>query len=853
MADGVQGWWSRLKDPDMGVLAGFGLILVLALSAFLIADTVEDRNKAIEAARLAGAGRARILAQRLDAISALVGHIGSDIASENETLLNRMLADIPALAPQFGHAGMIRQMMVFDAAGHYRTGSLPGIASDGIDCSRCRSFVELRDGKRQSLFGADFGDVPGVDGVIGLGRRLSDATGDFAGMVLIIVDMDGLMAEFGTDDSAIFAMTADRGVVAWWPVGAKAAARPLPAAEFSGLDALAPGAGHDEDLVTGDTIFAMHRLNGQPLWIGVADRLDTINAETAQDLLIALGLSLATALAVTIFCLAVGRQITRRRRAERSLAAARDQLELRVQRRTTELEQEIRDRKAVEITLRQSESRFLHFMGNTPTGAYIVDQDGRLTYLNRRLAQWLDTDGAAALGKTFWELLPEDLAAQWEEHDQAVLVDRQPVSQEYVFRRCDGQQVWLADKFPLGSEPDNSLIGGVIMDVSAHRAAEVELHHAHRMEALGQLASGVTHDINNLLTIILGNLEIIEEIADPASDIQAYAREARWAARRGGHLTDRLLALSRRRAPVAELTDVNLVVANMAELLRRTLGKEICTTITPASAPAMALIDINRLENAILNLCLNARDAMPRGGTLEIKVESRDFADPPLPALAAGGFVVVSVSDTGGGMEAEVIERACNPFFTTKGAGKGTGLGLSMVKGFAGQSGGGLEIVSQPDQGTCVILYFPRREAPAPSAAALDGTPAGEGAIPAVVLVVEDKLEVRRLAVNALLALGCTVFEAVDAEQALALLAHHSGATPGIDLVFSDIMMPGGMNGVQLAHEIAERWPHLRILLTSGYPDGGVEPGRGEIGFPFLRKPYDSQALAEAIRQIGGG
>ncbi|SHF93108.1 PAS domain S-box-containing protein [Kaistia soli DSM 19436] len=393
---------------------------------------------------------------------------------------------------------------------------------------------------------------------------------------------------------------------------------------------------------------------------------------------------------------------------------------------------------------------------------------------------------------------------------------------------------------------------GFIRDLTSRHKLEEELRQAQKMEAIGQLTGGIAHDFNNLLTIISGNLEMIEQRVE-AGPTRELIQAAQEAADDGARLTGQLLAFGRRQPLNAQLADISQLVAHFSDLLRRALGEtiELRTVVTGSSNHAM--VDASQLQNALLNLALNARDAMPRGGRLTVEISHAEIAlaeTGSRPDMRPGDYVLISVSDTGTGMTPAVRERAFEPFFTTKGVGAGTGLGLSMVYGFVTQSGGLIRLESEPGHGTTVRIYLPGAR---PAAAALGegktseapGRPQGGTE---TILVVEDEPRVRRVAVARLRDLGYEVIEVSDAAEALAV----AGEDRTIDLLFSDVVMPGGMDGDTLAAEIRALRPGIKVLLTSGYAEPSIaERGQAETG-TWLRKPYTTAALATRLRALLG-
>jgi signal transduction histidine kinase/CheY-like chemotaxis protein len=375
------------------------------------------------------------------------------------------------------------------------------------------------------------------------------------------------------------------------------------------------------------------------------------------------------------------------------------------------------------------------------------------------------------------------------------------------------------------------------------------LAQSQKMEAVGQLTGGLAHDFNNLLTVILGTTELLAEQTADDPDLRQLADTAAQAALRGAELTRSLLAFARRQPLEPKPTDIGALLRRMEMLMRRTLGEPVETRLDLPREPLLAMADPAQLEAAVLNLVLNARDAMPQGGALTIEVGAavldQAYADAH-EEVRAGDYVCVAVTDSGAGMTPEVVQQAFEPFFTTKPFGRGSGLGLSMVYGFAKQSGGHVKIYSEVGQGTTVRLYLPRLTDPGMIAAAPTGGAAQRGGHERV-LVVEDDEMVRARVVAELRHLGYAVLEARDGNAALDILR---GAEP-IDLLFTDVVMPGGLSGPQLAAAAQALRPGLRVLYTSGYTQNAVvHDGRLDDGVVLLSKPYRRQELAAKLRQV---
>jgi signal transduction histidine kinase len=394
----------------------------------------------------------------------------------------------------------------------------------------------------------------------------------------------------------------------------------------------------------------------------------------------------------------------------------------------------------------------------------------------------------------------------------------------------------------------------VTQEVAGRLKVENALRQAQKMEAIGQLTGGVAHDFNNLLTVIMGGLENIGRQLESSEGSSAKMKRARdmalLASQRAAKLTQRLLAFSRRQPLDPTPLRVDQLVFSLSDLLQRTLGETVRleTVATPGLWHAYA--DRGELENALVNLAINARDAMPGGGRLTIET-SNAFLDENYLANVAepvppGQYVMVAVTDTGHGIPPEILDKVFEPFFTTKEAGKGTGLGLSQVYGFVRQSGGHVRIYSEPEQGTTIKIYLPRHSAPStPTMEEKEQRPKVYGGNETI-LVVEDDEEVRAFTKGVLRELGYVVLEASTGRQALGLLA-----TESVNLLFTDIVLPDGMDGRRLSHEALAVRPHLKVLFTSGYTRNAiVHNGRLDAGLKLISKPFTFDALAEKIRSV---
>jgi len=386
------------------------------------------------------------------------------------------------------------------------------------------------------------------------------------------------------------------------------------------------------------------------------------------------------------------------------------------------------------------------------------------------------------------------------------------------------------------------------------RENEEALRQAQKMEAVGQLTGGVAHDFNNILQVIVGNLEVIRRLVPAdAGRIQRSAEQALNGARQASSLTQRLLAFSRRQPLDPKPIDVNSLVNGMSELLNRSLGETISVETVRGAGLWKIEADANALESAILNLAVNARDAMPQGGRLTIETTNAYVDEAYAIAHAEvvpGQYVLISVSDTGVGMDAETMRRAFEPFFTTKPVGQGTGLGLSQVYGFVKQSGGHVKIYSEVGQGTTVKIYLPRLERSEEQQDPQSSVPVPEGNAHETILVVEDDANVRSYSVEALRDLGYRVIEAADGPSALRVLQTKTS----VDLLFTDVVLPGGMTGAQVAGQARELRPGLKVLFTTGYARNAIfHHGRLDKGVQLITKPFSFIDLAAKVRDVLDG
>jgi PAS domain S-box-containing protein len=518
-----------------------------------------------------------------------------------------------------------------------------------------------------------------------------------------------------------------------------------------------------------------------------------------------------------------------------------------------QINEDFRAAATIQENLAVREAHFRSILQTVPEAMVVIDEAGIITSFSSTAEDLFGYDAEEVEGRNVSILMP---SPDRDGHDGYIrhymtTGQRRIIGIGRVVKglRKDGSTFPM--ELAVGEAVSNGkrIFTGFIRDLTSRHRIEEELRQAQKMEAIGQLTGGLAHDFNNLLTIISGNLEMLEmKLQDPKA--LTLLKEAQGATDDGAKLTGQLLAFGRRQPLNPRMTDLGQMVSSFSELIRRTIGDRIELRTTIRGGGNEALVDGSQLQNALLNLTLNARDAMPRGGQLTIEVSrvhlDMDYAQ-MYPQVRAGDYILVAVTDTGTGMTDEVKQRAFEPFFTTKSTGAGTGLGLSMVYGFVRQSGGHVQIYSEQGQGTSIRLFLPSvvdASALRPGEermAALADIPGGSETI----LVVEDDPRVRRVAVARLENTGYTVHQAGNGIEALAVLDAH----PEVALLFTDIAMPG-MSGDQLAKVVRERRPDIRILFTSGYAEPDIAGKQLAADGSWLKKPYTARDLAVQLRLL---
>jgi PAS domain S-box-containing protein len=477
--------------------------------------------------------------------------------------------------------------------------------------------------------------------------------------------------------------------------------------------------------------------------------------------------------------------------------------------------------------------------------------EGIMTSWNAAAAQLYGFAAGEAIGQPSDLIVPPDRREELQTMLAQVRRGERIAPIETIRLHKDGTRIDVSLTMSPITTPEGVILGAsaIARDMTAQKQLHEQLRHAQKMEAIGQLTGGLAHDFNNMLGVIVGNLDLLADVVEEHAVAQQRIRTAQRAALRAADLTRRLLTFARRQPLNPEPTGVNALITDLLEMLPRTLGPEIRIATQLAADMPPAQIDPAGLENALLNLAINARDAMPGGGTLTFATKRvvLGAAYPPVQAgeIRAGPYVWLAVSDTGQGMSRAILDKVFEPFFTTKSREKGTGLGLAMVYGFVKQSSGHIRIYSEPGHGTSVHLYVP--VAAEAASTGLDTTVAplmapGRG----TALVVDDEVDLLEIAVTYLEDMGFTALSAVDGPSALEVVAR----TPALDLLLTDVIMPGGINGVALAQQIRQQQPDVTVIYASGFASSAlVERRQLQVDGPLVHKPYRRDQLTAAVHQ----
>lgn len=543
--------------------------------------------------------------------------------------------------------------------------------------------------------------------------------------------------------------------------------------------------------------------------------------------------------------------ITASRQFEQQIQRQNTELEGRVAHRTNELKASnerliVADDANQRITtaLRRSEENLRLITDTVPALIGYFDHQENYSYVNKGYSDWFGFTKEEMLGRSIRDVVGEAVYTDVSSHVKQAL-QGQRVSYEYAMHRPGGGVVYARSELVPELDANGRVAGCFVLsvDITDLKNTQTALIHAQKMEAVGQLTGGLAHDFNNLLTVVIGNLVTLHERYPNDPEIGEFVVPALKASRRGVALIKRLLAFARKQPLALRSVSIADLVADAMILLKRTLPANITVTTTPMDEPLYAMTDAQQLENALLNLALNARDAMPDGGELTIQATRRQLglAQVAVFDVAPGCYVALSISDTGAGMDAATQARACEPFFTTKRFGAGSGLGLSMVYGFAKQAGGGIRIQSALGEGCSVTLVLPciGDDLEAESLSGAQQRSGRQGTEHPLILLVEDDPGVRRVIRLQLVDLGYPVIEADHAADALLLLA----SVPTVGILISDVEMPGGMDGRTLCRAASLSAPDVKTLLISGYATSPESAG----GPPLLEKPFTTFELQQAL------
>jgi PAS domain S-box-containing protein len=512
------------------------------------------------------------------------------------------------------------------------------------------------------------------------------------------------------------------------------------------------------------------------------------------------------------------------------------------------MSEDITDRIHAEAALRESEALFGSLLEASADAVMAVNAEAKIVLANERFRTMYGYGPEELIGQHASILTPgRVLEDKIQRPGTALTEGAAGVVRDLTGLRRDGTEFPVEAALSQHETDKGPMIVISLRDVTERKAVELQLQQAQKMEAIGNLTGGLAHDFNNLLSVVIGNLDLLNEEGRDSNQGDQLVDEALSAALRGAELTRRLLAFARRQPLQPKSVDVNALVEDITKLIDRTVGGNILIDTRLGDDVWPVIADPIQLEACLVNLATNARDAMPKGGALTLSTANshldEDYAGLH-PGLEPGNYTLIEVTDTGTGISKEVIDKIFEPFFTTKKEGKGTGLGLSMVFGFMKQSGGHINVYSEVGVGTTFRLYLPRAQTEAAAVKPVDA--AGSAGGPETVLAVEDNTSLRNLVVRQLTKLGYKCLEAADGPSAIKVLEKEH-----VDLLFSDVVMPGGMTGYELGREARTRWPQIKVLLTSGFPE---EKLNGNGGPPWnmrlLIKPYRKDDLARTLREV---
>jgi PAS domain S-box-containing protein len=674
-------------------------------------------------------------------------------------------------------------------------------------------------------------------------RPRRSASGRFDGALIASTDPDYFVRFWGTiivEDGAVSLFRDDGIVLATTSPAAREAGRiPADAPILARIKDASVGMLTAHGLDGVERLYTYMKLQNYPVYVSYGIALDAVFAPWREHFVSYGLLAVAMSLCLAGMTVLVMRYLRSQEEAAGQLADS-----------AARLESEMRIRERAESEARRSQEDYRTLYLKTPVMLHSIDRSGRVINVSDFWLEQMGYRREEVIGRSSSDFLTEaSRRYNIEVGLPALMRDGFVRQMPLQLVRKDGTVFDVLTNSLAARDESGAFLRSlaVSFDVTDWKRAEMQLRQAQKMEAIGQLTGGIAHDLNNLLTVILGNLERAELLArDPVRLGQALAGAQRGADRAAA-LTSQLLAFARRQPLEPRVVDVGRLLTRLSDLLRRTLGEAIEIETVTAGGLWFAFCDPSQLESALVNLAVNARDAMHERGKLTLEASNAslddDYAKTNVDAKS-GQYVMLAVTDTGSGMAPDIVERAFEPFFTTKPEGKGTGLGLSQVFGFVKQSEGHVKIYSEPGQGTTVRIYVPR--APADATPGTDRVPAAAPTGSETILVVEDDHDVRTAVIGMLGDLGYQVIEAADPEEALHLLQANK-----VDLLFTDVVMPGSMTAQQMVEAALRLRPSIEVLFTSGYTQNAViHHGRLDDGVHLISKPYKRDQLARKLRAL---